>query len=303
MGIRQKQLYASLLKIFMTILYHYCSNNAFHSIIEKRSIWLSSLSLANDSMEGRLVTEILAKIAKEDGLEETSTQRLQKLVGKLDEIIDGLGFCLSEDGDLLSQWRGYASDATGVSIGFSKGYLERFAEGSRIPEKSGFTLQKVEYEYSDQMSLLKPTYTEIKEFIDIGAFKNLGKTSLLDSRTDEEIEKKDQEIKRAFSGLSMTVLTLFAKLFLLKTRAFSEEREWRLISYFVKSGDDPCRFRATSDRIVPYREYELSPLEESSIVEVIIGPKNLTPNYVIESFLNQNGFLNAKVLRSEATYR
>ena len=46
------------------ILYHYCSNIAFHSIIENRRIWLSSLSLSNDSMEGRIVAEILARMAK-----------------------------------------------------------------------------------------------------------------------------------------------------------------------------------------------------------------------------------------------
>jgi hypothetical protein len=74
-------------------------------------------------MEGKLVTEILALLAKDDGLDETDTQRLQQSAAGLEEVIDGLGFCLSEDGDLLSQWRGYAADASGVSIGFSKEYL------------------------------------------------------------------------------------------------------------------------------------------------------------------------------------
>jgi hypothetical protein len=57
-------------------------------------------------MEGKLVAEILARIAKADGLDQAPTQRLQKLVSGLEQVIDGLGFCLSEDGDLLSQWRG-----------------------------------------------------------------------------------------------------------------------------------------------------------------------------------------------------
>ncbi len=35
------------------ILYHYCSNEAFRSIIDKKAIWLSSLSLTNDPMEGK----------------------------------------------------------------------------------------------------------------------------------------------------------------------------------------------------------------------------------------------------------
>lgn len=32
--------------------------------------------------------------------------------------MSALGFCLSEDGDVLSQWRGYADNAQGVAIGF-----------------------------------------------------------------------------------------------------------------------------------------------------------------------------------------
>ncbi len=101
----------------------------------------------------------------------------------------------------------------------------------------------------------------------------------------------------------MRVLLLFEKLFLLKTDAFREEREWRLISYLVKSGNDMCSFRALNDRIVPFREFELLELRNDSVVEVILGPKNTTPNYVMESLLKQSGFPNVKILRSKATYR
>jgi hypothetical protein len=254
-------------------------------------------------MEGKLVAEILTRIAKADGLDQHATQRLQKLVSGLEQIIDGLGFCLSEDGDLLSQWRGYAADATGVSIGFSKDYLEQLAEAGRSQEKTGFTLQRVEYDYEIQESLIKPTYIEIKKLINEGAFKFFGKRSLFDVRGDDEVKRDNEKIKGAFSQLSMTMLTLFAKIFLLKTSAFREEREWRLISYFVKTGDDICSFRALNDRIIPYREFELLESESGSIVKVILGPKNTTPNYVIESFVKQRGFPSVTILRSEATYR
>jgi hypothetical protein len=254
-------------------------------------------------MEGKLVAEILARIAKTDGLDQGATHRLQDAVSGLEQVIDGLGFCLSEDGDLLSQWRGYAADATGVSIGFSKDYLEQFPNASRAPEKSSFTLQRVEYDLEIQESLIEPTYRKLKELINEGAFKFSGKRMLLDARSDDEVERDNKKITHAFSQLSMTVLTLFTKLFLLKTSAFREEREWRLISYFVKAGDDTCSFRALNDRIVPFREFKLLESENVSIVEVMLGPKNMTPNYVIESFLKQSGFANVKISRSKASYR
>ena len=284
----------------MTILYHYCSNNSFHSIIENRRVCLSSLSLSSDSMEGKLVAKIIARIAKADGLDQAATHRFQDSVSGLERIVDGLGFCLSEKGDLLSQWRGYADDATGFSIGFSKDYLEKFAEASRGPEKTGFSLQRVEYDPDAQESLIKPTYIEIKKLIQEGAFKFPGKRSLLDIRSDDEVEIDAIKIKKAFWKLSMTAFMLFDKLFLLKINAFCEEREWRLISYFGKKGVDMCSFRALNDRIVPFREFDLG---SDSVVEVILGPKNTTPNYVIESLLKQSGFPNVKISRSKATYR
>lgn len=285
------------------ILYHYCSNNAFHAIVVNRSIRLSSLSLSNDSMEGKLVAEVMRRLAKADNLSNTAIDRLQDSFSNLEKCIDGLGFCLSEKGDLLSQWRGYAADATGVSIGFAKDYLKQLSNAGRlVPEKPGFTLQKVVYKPDIQERLITPTYMEIKKLIDDGAFKYPARNSLLCARSDNELERDNKKFKRAFSSLSFAVLGLFAKLFLLKTNAFSEEKEWRLISYLVKKGDS-CSFRALNDRIIPFREFELQKLKNNSIMEVILGPKNMTPNHVIESLLKQNGFPNVKVKQSEASYR
>jgi hypothetical protein len=52
----------------MTVLYHYCSTSTFVSIISGKSIWLSSLNLSNDTMEGKLVAETLCRMATRDGL-------------------------------------------------------------------------------------------------------------------------------------------------------------------------------------------------------------------------------------------
>jgi hypothetical protein len=287
----------------MKILYHYCSNSAFYSIVSNKSIWLSSLSLSNDTMEGRLVSEILLKLAEEDSLKEYDSNRLRDMVDDLREFFDGLGFCLSENGDLLSQWRGYANDASGVSIGFSDEYLELLSRETKSQGGAGFTLQKVEYENATQVELIRPAYAEIKELIDKGAFRFPAIGGILGRRTDEEIEKETRETKKIFSQLSMAVLMLFSKLYLLKAKAFREEREWRLISYLVKEAEDHCSFRASHDRIIPYREFKIPPLSKDAITEVYLGPKNITPNHIIKSFLNQNGFENTKVLRSEATYR
>lgn len=287
----------------MDILYHYCSTTSFLAIAQSHSLWLSSLSLSNDTMEGKLVASAIARLAERDSLDQSSISRLQGAIEVFEQIIDGLGFCLSEDGDLLSQWRGYAADATGVAIGFSTEYLKWLSDKHRDKNETGFTLQKIAYEPSAHESSVEPTYRQVKQFIDAGAFKMMGIRTLLDSRNEQEIEQENAVIRKAHSQLSLTLLSLFSELFRLKAYAFREEREWRLLSYLVKSGIDHCSHRAVNDRIIPYRMFELTDLERSPIVEVILGPKHVTPPKVVEDFLKQNHYGVVRVRRSEASYR
>jgi hypothetical protein len=288
----------------MKILYHYCSNNSFHLIVDSRKIRLSSLSLSNDTMEGKLVAARLVEMAKDDGLDKFKTQLLEKFVFNLEDMVDGLGFCLSEVGDLLSQWRAYADDATGFSIGFSKDYLEKLEKDYLANRQPAFTLKKVEYKIDNQKELIKPTYTKIKELIEEGALDFPKKPTILSSsdRGKEEAKEKNEKFEKAFIKITETIFPLFTKLFLLKATAFKAEREWRLLSYFGKKIDEKCSFRALKDRIVPYKEFDLLNPKDS-IVRVILGSKNKTPDYVIKSLLNQKGFTSAKILRSKVPYQ
>lgn len=197
----------------MTVLYHYCSNAAFQSIVENRSIWLSALSLSSDTMEGKLVTDVIAKMAKSDGVDQPNIERLKESVSLLEQMMEGLGFCLSEKGDLLSQWRGYADDASGVSVGFSNKYLEKLSEDSLKPQIPGFTLKKVEYEYESQKKRIQATYDKIKELINQGAYEPLKYQTILKFKTDEEIEAENKIIKKTFSDLSLTILPLIFEFF------------------------------------------------------------------------------------------
>lgn len=167
----------------MTVLYHYCSTNNFVSILSSKCIWLSSLSMSNDSMEGKLVAETIERLAKQQNFDGTSIEHLQKAVKFIEEICDGLGFCLSEEGDLLSQWRGYAADATGFSIGFSKKYLLSLTERLKGDNQPGFSLQKVEYDPAEQEKQVIPIYEEVKRMNDSGSLKNPHRIGLLDPRS------------------------------------------------------------------------------------------------------------------------
>ncbi|RPI72229.1 MAG: DUF2971 domain-containing protein [Geobacteraceae bacterium] len=287
----------------MDALYHYCSTPIFHSIMRSRSIWLSSLSLSNDSMEGKLVAKAITRLAERDGLDRNTVERLQEWLAIVENESDGLGFCLSEEGDLLSQWRGYAADATGVAIGFSRAYLEEIATSSAKVNPPGFSLNRVEYSLSGHENMVEPFYRELRKHIDNGAFKLSEYRGLLDTRADEEIEEERKRIASSEASLFFSVLELSPMLFHLKTHAFVEEREWRLVSFFIQGLVDSCLYRTSSDRVIPYRSFELTTIDRPPIAEVVLGPKHKTPPHIVRNFLKECGFGEVEVRRSDASYR
>ena len=287
----------------MSTLYHYCNTNAFVSIIKLRSLWLSSLVLSNDTMEGRIVNRVILELARDNGLNGYPLQRLEEGVRTMEKTFHGLGFCLSKDGDLLSQWRGYADNASGLSIGFSQAYLEKLAEVLKEKKAPSFTLQKVEYEPDAHKTQIAPTYKELRKLIDAGALKMPTPITLLDTRTDVEVKEDQQKNIDADMKLFFKLLELYPKLFLLKGYGFREEREWRLVYTVVRGIADICDYRAASGSIVPYIEFDIADLDMQVIDEVVLGPRHPTPPEIVTDMLERSGFKDVRVRRSEASYR
>lgn len=286
-----------------SILYHYCSSETFVSLAQNKSIWLSSLTLSNDSLEGRLVNETVMRLAARDKLDLRSQEKLRESLEFIERFFDGLGFCLSEDGDLLSQWRGYADDAKGVALGFNRAYLETLSNSSLGQSSAGFALHKVEYEQVAQEALVEPTYRELRQLIAAGAFRPRGTFSLLDTRTPDEKETDDKRIGAAHRDLILRLLDFLPMLFRLKFDAFKEEKEWRLVSMLVGKRFEDCQFRALPGKVIPYRWFALQPLDVPILTEVVLGPRHQTPIEVIESLLVQAGLSGTAVRRSRASYR
>lgn len=252
-------------------------------------------------MEGQIVKATVMRMAERDGLSDAVRERLRESLAFSERFFEGLGFCLSEEGDLLSQWRGYADDAKGLAIGFDRQRLEALAQSTFGGDSPGFSLYKVVYQNHEE--LVEPTYRQLRASIDAGAFKIKGSWSLLEHRTSEQIAEDDRLIEEAHRDLILKLLQLLPRLYELKTKAFSEEREWRLVSMWLGTQDDSCLFRAAGNRILPYRAFGLGIQDFSIIREVILGPRHQTPPSVIQSFLKQSGLGDVPVRRSNATYR
>ena len=284
-------------RLKMELLYHYCSNQNFHSIVTGSSIWLSSLSMSNDSLEGKLVTKFILHLAQKDNLPPHHIERLSSDMNIILKRINDLGFCLSIEGDLLSQWRGYASNASGVSIGFSKTALTELAK------KTNTTLEKVEYNRDKQIKAIKPIYSKIKQWItekDVFAPETQG---LLDTRTKTQFQKDKENAKKRYNEFILTLSATLKHFLKLKSEAFKEEKEWRLLVKDIVSTSNLNSYRATQKSIIPYHPIKLKTPSNKIIKQIILGPKNQTPVKTIQDFLQHNDFQDVDVIKSKASYR
>jgi hypothetical protein len=278
------------------ILYHYCSTSAFFEIIRNQTIWLSSLTRSNDALEGRWLAHVFEQAAKEANIAPFDVTQLLSKVRVIEDHVDCLGFCMSEKPDLLSQWRGYADDGAGFSIGLS----DEFTQGAEKEDRFN-SLQRVIYDREEQLNIVRPRMAEIKSFIDEGAFRKASFGSMLYPISEEEAEKQDEKFKAKSNQLFQLLTSFLGKFFALKSSAFSEEAEWRFARVLVKPLDN-LEFRVRNGEIIPYWPMKITD-KGKSILHVVIGPKNNTPRDTVIGFLAKYGFDDVDVTQSVASYR
>ncbi|MBY3342693.1 DUF2971 domain-containing protein [Rhizobium laguerreae] len=196
-------------------LYHYCSASTFELIASRKTVRLSDLAQSNDSAEGEWYWSVLRSVVGESvprWIEETRDHHAAQAKATL-------GLCLTEEDDLLSQWRGYADDGRGVCIGFSAAALFSIAEeiGEGKPR-----LYRVEYSEDDQR--------RVAEWVN--------ERQRFRKPTDHIIENSDY-FQFAF-----------------KNNGFREEKEWRLMAIKPLA---KCKYVARADRFVPVLDLPLNP--------------------------------------------
>jgi len=194
----------------------------------------------------------------------------------------------------LSQWRGYADNGKGVSIGFR---FDLLYDIIGIPSKSHGVNQAVGQAPTASTFILG--YENI--IYDTGGIKAIIEQILKDNGTSELDAMSVKE-------LATTI----------KNESFAEEHETR-ITY---TPDNPHqtrpneiidkslsrlseqKYRISDNRMVPYFELDYSNQTNSLFVpEIVLGPKCKLDKNVVEEFLRSNQFDSTKVSRSKSSYR
>lgn len=239
------------------ILYHYTSLDGAMKIIESDRLLASDIRFMNDSLEHQFAWRLVQQlcVAEKEKPHHEITKGLIKLVERLPGThlsFSGGAFVasFSDQGDLLSQWRAYGDDGSGVALGFSTSTTLGASE-----QPLGFN--RVLYDRGEQLSALNKQVIAILDLADRVAAND-------GTVTD-----------RALSALQILAALLGPTI---KNPAFSEEREWRLVLSYL-GALAPLRLtkvRRGRTGLVPY--CELKTVEHSvrpslPIREIIVGPR------------------------------
>lgn len=289
-------------------LYHYCSTQTAFSILKFRTIRLSPLSAANDSLEGRVLGRVFSQLLQATGLPKGVVDVASFMVEGYADATEGFAFCLSENGDLLSQWRAYARDGTGIAIGFAPPVLkEDFGAvnfGAQFCE-----LLKVGYGEDDLRQTLVPFAEQIeRDFAEHGEFvrMNHGKTrdEALRCFADRHADLKGLIVVRDKSSISLIsrllqiLAPLHFRIYSTKPQAFQEEREWRLLRYQHRVAMQQIEYFADEYSVRPFISCLMADPARAAIGEVILGPKHRSNIDWVRAFLASVGLPHVVVKRS-----
>lgn len=274
-------------------LYHYCSTSTFLSIIQRKCLWLSDVNTMNDFGEVNWAYDRFIEAANA-----VLDQVGREFVELVDEIISTSQLRLlpmlcafSTDGDVLSQWRAYADDGSGVAIGF---------DAKKVGTLS-IRIAPIEYSREKQVEHFRTWLLAAHE---------------LHTALPEKEKKK-------FLFEMGTLLSVDMAFY--KNPAFSEEKEVRILRALdarineqgqwtltdnggsgerVSRKKLPVHFRAARNGgVVSYVELPLSGLGAEAITEIVVGPKSPNSGNEISMALNAAGFRNVRIRQSTATYR
>lgn len=266
-------------------LFHYTDLSGLQGILQNHDLWLTNSRFSNDSEEMTYGCNVADKVLTAAfKLDPTSAylSRLRELIDKPEGVYV---CCFCEKDNLLSQWRSYGANGTGVSLQFDPNGFSYLA-GPDCP--------------SGLLRLWKVFYpTEKQEDIVQKAIDFFGPLS-----PSQQPGRSVEDCARQATDAIQFFIPTF------KNNDFNEEKEWRLIFTPSSSTTVPLRFRVSRNILVPF--YSLKELGGNlgsawrlPIKALRIGP-SANKQLNVESsrlLLEQNGYAGLSVVASDTPYR
>jgi hypothetical protein len=260
-----------------TLLFHYTTLDGMLGIFDSWSLWGTDVRFLNDFREFEHEKALLTRGASRalelvaDEIASDPEQKLRRHIQGITRMLEPWPSeqvreaiyvaCFCEDGDLLSQWRGYGT--AGVSLGFLPEQLESLPR----PPKPILTKQQVERGgvwLGDLDDSFRPRFVKV----------HYGdpKPEHFDEFAQSVVAEARRRVERTETGgLHGNVQTDFVALVArFKDPAFEEEREHRLVLNGSVHTSSLDRFRVGPLGPVPYAEIPVD--LDQSLRWIVIGP-------------------------------
>lgn len=318
------------------VVYHYCSLDTFNLIISNKTLRVSDIAKSNDSEELKWISNNICNtvidtilrnkvLCKKYNIDNDKINDIKLRIKRTTDAVFvnnsrtmlSLACCFSEMGDLLSQWRGYANDGNGISIGFNKEILMTL---NSYYFTYGF--QKVEYDAKKQNQFIEDYVIDI-----IDGYSHVDLKEITDTTFSEFIQDIILKI-----GIMYNEAPGF------KNKCFNEEKEWRIciktFLYNIILNDEltdnptcnigqveedfncsaklsngltrmPIAFSVKGNKIIPYVDLNFDEIKDEFIKKIIIGPKCDVSTLDIQMLLASKGYRFDKIpiIHSACTYR
>ncbi len=268
-------------------LYHYTNLGGALGIVQNHDLWLTHSRYSNDDEELTFGHKVVSAVVREKIAEHRGDQRRLAYLNRLTELVEvpvpqGVYvccFCMKDD--LLSQWRSYGANGTGVSLEFDPTGFQAMT-GPECPHGL-LRFWRVFYDPGIQQMII---------------------ANVLGLVWDQYVGQATEVLARKAAA----VIHFFIPTF--KHGDFREEEEWRLIFTPRPETAVRPRYRAARNMLVPYYSFKdlagQPPLyQELPIQGLRVGP-SVQKSLNVASFrmmLSQSGYGAVPVKASETPYR
>lgn len=274
-------------------LYHYTGIGSVLGIVKSECVYASHAYYLNDSQELLYGCGQLRTIAHGylDSLHGSDQQFVRQLILWLDSFNDPrclFIFSLSEEQNLLSQWRSYTKHGKGVGLAFDPERVRRILAAGK-----NLKIAKCLYDPSEQTELMS-------SLLDLCLISFRQQSATIDTSKEHD----NQKYFGFLEGFREEFLQVMA---IVKHGAFSEEREWRIISpYFDNFTVPEIKFREGAAVLVPYIEIALprSERDQSLFDATVLGPSK-HPNLAMSALamFMSNNKASSMTINSNTPYR
>jgi hypothetical protein len=268
-------------------VYHYTDAAGLAGMLKNGKLWATDYRFLNDETEVLYTRDLARSFICKDSNNNRSGELRKSLctyVSKwqgVEQPSDVFVFSLSEERDDLSQWRGYARDGLGFTLGFSgPNLLRAFRTRAR--------LLKMEYDPKTQLRTLARIFS--------------GFTRRVREDCKLHPEEKNTILNRAAHRFDWCCEQRAP---VNKHKSFASEKEWRFVSH-IPDHRRKKRIvtRAQGQRLVNYIELEPMEGERLPIVEIGVGPGYRGPDQVhaVKALCESAGY-DAKVYTADTPYQ